>query len=76
MVFRMMENILDRLKGKYCKIITKETNEEKAHVVVGTVKDIDHNDGLLIIDSKRGTYVLNTKTIIAIKPKTKKGFAE
>ncbi len=72
----MREKTLDRLKGNYCKIVTKEFNEEKAHVVVGTVKDINHQDGLLLIDSKRGTYVLNTETIIAIKPKTKKGFAE
>ncbi len=72
----MREKTLDRLKGNYCKIVTKEPNEEKAHVVVGTVKDIDHHDGLLLIDSKRGTYLLSTETIIAIKPKTKKGFAE
>lgn len=72
----MREKTLDRLKGNYCKIVTKEFNGEKAHAVVGTVKDINHQDGLLLIDSKRGTYVLNTETIIAIKPKTKKGFAE
>jgi len=42
----MREKTLDRLKGNYCKIVTKET------------------------------YILNTETIIAIKPKTKKGFAE
>jgi len=74
--FSMRENTLDRLKGNYCKIVTKEPNEEKVHAVVGTVKDIDHHDGLLLIDSKHGTYILNTETIIAIKPKTKKGFAE
>jgi len=71
----MMENTLNRFKGKFCKIVTKESDEEKAHAVVGLVKDIDR-DGLLIIDSKRGTYVLNTVTIIAIKPTTKRGFAE
>ena len=71
-----MEKTLDRLKGKYCKIVTKEPNEEKTHAVVGTVKDIDQHDDLLIIDSKRGTYVLSTETIIAIKPKIKKDFAE
>lgn len=72
----MREKTLDRLKGNYCKIVTQEPGEEKAHAVVGMVKDIDHQDGLLLIDSKRGTYVLNTETIIAIKPKIKKGFAE
>ncbi len=72
----MMENTLIRFKGKYCKIVTKESDEEKAHAVVGTVKEIDHYEGLLLIDSKRGTYVLSTETIIAIKPTIKKRFGE
>ncbi len=68
----MMENTLNKFIGKYCKIVSKESDEEKAHAVVETVKDIDHYEGLILIDSKRGTYVLSTATIIAIKPKTKK----
>ncbi len=72
----MMENSLNRFKGEYCKIVTKESDEEKAHAVVGMIKDIDLYKGLLLIDSKRGTYVLNTETIIAIKPTTKNRFAE
>jgi len=72
----MMENTLNRFKGKFCKIVTKESDEEKAHAVVGIVKEIDHYEGLMLINSKHGTYVLNTDTIIAIKPTTKKGFAE
>jgi len=72
----MMENTMDRFKGKYCKIVSKEPHEEKAHAVVGTVKDIDHYEGLILINSKRGTYVLSTETIIAIKPTTKRGFAK
>ncbi len=67
---------MDRFKGKYCKIVSKEPDEEKVHAVVGTVKDIDHDEGLILIDSNRGTYVLSTETILAIKPKTKKRFAE
>ncbi len=72
----MKENTLNRFKGKFCKIVTRETDEEKAHAVVGIVKEIDHYEGLMLINSKRGTYVLNTDTIIAIKPTTRRRFAQ
>ena len=62
---------MDRFIGKYCKIVTKESGEERANVVVGTVKDVDHNDGFLMIESNRGPCCLNIKTIVAIKPKAK-----
>ena len=65
----MKKNTMDRLIGKYCKIVTKESDEERAHVVTGTVKDVDHNDGFLLIESNQGTSCLNIKTIVAIKPK-------
>lgn len=60
---------MDRFIGKYCKIVTKESDEERAHVVIGTVKDVDHNDGFLLVESNQGTSCLNIKTIVAIKPK-------
>jgi len=60
---------VDRLIGKYCKIITKEPGEDKSHVVTGLVKNIDHDDGFITIESWQGLGVLNIDTIIAIKPK-------
>ncbi len=60
---------MDRLIGKYCKIITKEPGEDKSHVVTGLVKNIDHDDGFITIESWQGLGVLNIDTIIAIKPK-------
>ena len=60
---------MDRLIGKYCKIITKEPGEDKSHVVTGLVKNIDHDDGFITIESWQGIDVLNIDTIIAIKPK-------
>ena len=65
----MRKNTIDRFIGKYYKIVTKESGEERANVVVGTVKDVDHNDGFLLIESNQGTSCLNIKTIVAIKPK-------
>lgn len=65
----MRKNTLDSFIGKYCKIVTSESDEEKVHVVIGTIKDIDHVDGFLVIDSSKGTSCLKVKTIVAIKPK-------
>ena len=65
----MKKNTMDRFIGKYCKIVTKESDEERAHVVTGTVKDVDHNDGFLLVESSQGISCLNIKTIVAIKPK-------
>ena len=60
---------MDKLIGKYCKIVTKEPGEEKANVVTGIVKDIDHDEGFITIESKQGLGILNIKSILAIKPK-------
>ena len=67
----MPGNIIDRCIGKYCKIVTKEPGEEKANVVTGIIKDIDHDEGFVTIESNQGVNCLNIKTIVAIKPKTK-----
>ena len=60
---------VDKLIGKYCKIVTKEPGEEKANVVTGIVKDVDHDEGFITIESKQGLGILNIKSILAIKPK-------
>jgi hypothetical protein len=65
----MKENSMDRLIGKYCKIVTKEPGEERLHVVTGIVKEIVHDEGFIVIESNQGVGCLNLKTIVAIKPK-------
>ena len=60
---------VDKLIGKYCKIVAKEPGEEKAGVVTGIIKDIDHDEGFITIESKQGLGILNIKSILAIKPK-------
>jgi len=67
----MSGNIIDKCIGKYCKIVTKEPGEEKANVVTGIIKDIDHDEGFVTIESNQGVNCLNIKTIVAIKPRTK-----
>jgi hypothetical protein len=41
----MNGNSLDRLIGKYCKIVTKEPGELKVHVMTGVVTEIDNDAG-------------------------------
>ena len=71
---------MDRLIGRYCKIVLKEPGKERASVVSGILEDIDYDAGFVIIDSDRGLGCLNMKSIIAIKPKSlrkvKKEFAQ
>jgi len=65
----MNGNSLDRLIGKYCKIVTKEPGEQKAHVMTGVITEIDNNAGFIIIETPQGTACLSRQAIIAIKPK-------
>ena len=62
---------LDKLVGKYCKIVTKEPGENKVKVVHCKLINIDYDVGLVFIESKQGDGCLNIKTIEAIKPRNK-----
>ncbi len=59
---------MERLKGKYCKIVTKEPGEKRASVVTGTLEDVDYKDGFILVDSQQGLGCLRINTIVAIKP--------
>ncbi|UCD13093.1 MAG: hypothetical protein JSW60_05910 [Thermoplasmatales archaeon] len=65
----MEKKYMERLVGKYCKIVTKEPGEERASVVSGVLEDVDYNDGFVLINSKQGLGCLRINTIIAIKPR-------
>ena len=67
----MKRKSLDRFVGKYCKIITKEPGEEKVHVSIGSIKDIDHDAGFMIVESDEGSMFLEIESIVAIKPRRK-----
>lgn len=62
---------MERLIGKYCKIVTKEPGEERATVVTGILEDVDYHDGFILVDSEQGLGCLRINTIIAIKPGNK-----
>jgi flagellin FlaB len=67
----MEKKYMERLVGKYCKIVTKEPGEQRASVVTGTLEDVDYKDGFILVDSEQGLGCLRINTIIAIKPGNK-----
>ena len=72
----MNEKCVDRLIGKYCKIITKEPGEDRANVVTGIIMEIDHDAGFLTIESTQGMGCLDINTIVAIKPRREMKLAQ
>ena len=64
----MEKKYMERLVGKYCKIVTKEPGEDRASVVSGILEDVDYKDGFILVDSSQGLGCLRIDTIIAIKP--------
>jgi len=64
---------MERLVGKYCKIVTKEPGEDRASVVTGILEDVDYKDGFILVDSDQGLGCLRINTIVAIKPGRKHG---
>jgi archaeal flagellin FlaB len=64
----MVKRYMEKLVGKYCKIVTKEPGEERANVVTGVLEDVDYKDGFILVDSSQGLGCLRIDTIIAIKP--------
>lgn len=67
---------MEKLVGKYCKIVTKEPGEERASVVTGILEDVDYKDGFILVDSSQGLGCLRINTIVAIKPGRQKKSSE
>ena len=65
----MVNESMDGLIGKYCKIVTREPGEKKAHVIFGILKDIDYDKRLVFIRSNPEIQCLNMESIVAMKPK-------
>ena len=64
----MDRKYIDRLVGKYCKIVTKEPGDQRVSVITGILEEVDHKDGFILIDSSQGLGVLRINTLVAIKP--------
>ena len=68
----MKKKMIEKLVGTYCKIVTREPGEDRAHVVIGKVTDINQEAGFLFVESEDGIGCLNISTIEAIKPMIQK----
>ena len=68
----MNGNCLDKLKGKYCKIVTQEPGEYGVTVFYGEITDVDYEGGFIIVQSEKGIGVINIQVIEAIKPAKKR----
>ena len=66
----MEKRCMDRLIGRYCKIVTMEPGDERAHVVFGILENIDYDAGIVIIKSNPGLLSVDIESIVAIKPKS------
>ena len=67
---RMMKGeSLNRLLGKQCKIVTKEQGDEKNHIVIGVIKEIEYDEKFIIIESSYGIGYPTLQSIVAIKPR-------
>ena len=67
----MEEKCLNKMIDKYCKIVIKEPGGERVYVIFGMVINIDHDSGLMVIESKQGLGCIDIKTVEAIKPSNK-----
>jgi hypothetical protein len=65
----MERKYMEKLIGRYCKIVTKEPGTYRASVFTGILEDVNYNDGFITVNFMKGIEILNINTIIAIKPK-------
>ncbi len=71
-VVDMVRSTMDRLIGKYCKIVVREPGEERAHTIFGMLTNIDYDERLVVIESNPRSVYLSLDTIVAIKPRRQK----
>ena len=68
----MNENSLDKLKGRYCKIVTQEPGEYGVNVFYGEITDIDYKGGFIIVESEKGIGIISLGVVEAIRPSKKR----
>lgn len=68
-VVDMVGRTMDKLIGKYCKIVVREPGEERAHTIFGMLTNIDYDERLVVIKSNPDLKCLSMESIVAMKPK-------
>ncbi|MBE3122682.1 MAG: hypothetical protein IMZ53_03590 [Thermoplasmata archaeon] len=67
----MERKSLERLIGKYVKIVTKEPGDERTRIVTGRVTEVDLDGGFLMVETCDGEACLSIQAVVAIKPRSK-----
>jgi hypothetical protein len=67
----MSKNTFEKLTGQYCKIVIDEPGKKKTSVIYGFLKDVDHKQDFIMIESSEGLGIVNKNIVIAIKPSKK-----
>ena len=62
----MKNYIIAKFLGKLCKILIKDSSEEKTHTITGVISDFDQDEGTIAIETNRGLFYLKVDTIISI----------
>jgi hypothetical protein len=63
----MEPKYIERLVGKYCKIVIKEPGEKKGTVRIGLIENINYLDNSITIEVKEGENIVCVDNIIAIR---------
>ena len=63
---------LDYYIGKHCQIVSKpeiiKSNFEEVYYDFGTIKEVNHNDGFILINTKDGIIIKKFEDIYDILP--------
>jgi len=63
----MEPKYIERLVGKYCKIVTKAPGEKKGTVKIGLLEDINYLENSITLELKEGEDIVLVDNIIAIR---------
>jgi len=63
----MEPKYIERLVGKYCKIVIKEPGEKKGTVRIGLIENINYLDNSITVEIKEGENIVCVDNIIAIR---------
>lgn len=63
----MDQKYIERLVGKYCKIVIKAPGKKKGMVRIGLLEDINYLDNSITIELREGEDIVYVDEIIAIR---------
>ena len=64
----MKKKKINEFLGEKCRIFIEESGKERIHVNTGIICDFNRRTGSVKVQSNHGTFQLNIKSILTIKP--------